>query len=1311
MAQRTTRQALTRTTCGGFFIAALLLSGCGGHDEPEPPPPAVGAATLGAAGGAVAGPDGVRLVIPPDAVGGSTTFRIAKGASGAPALTGLNAASPIYEVTPHEQAFEQPAMFSLPRAAAQLADGEVPLLLKASPGGRWRVMTDNQRVPGALATDIDALSWFVLGTCGRTGATTGWIIGAVDCPSNHSLRLELLDSNGTPIAVQPSAQNTLPPLVRVTGPTTLNFRLAWTRPPGTTRADYVSVVGLSDGFRTGFTSSWGIGGNVQETRIDLVRFFTVTIDPAQVSGASLPGGRQLRVAASAEYGATALQVGVGNVAVGFEFTAAIPITVVYNGTQPTITQQPAPANVAVVENNSFTLAAAATAPAISYEWRYFQNSADTAVRAAEGVNNQASYSSPPAQQGWNGRLYYVQVCSNRGLAAIERCINSQTSSLTVSALPQPVAFTTQPADRDILEGESTHFTSALSGTPTPTLRWHHSVSCSNRPLIGLTCTGTPVADGAGSGVLAGATVSGSGTATLNLASVPLAASGMTWALAASQPGLANPGWSRVATLIVRQRVVAASFVQTLATPRSVAQNGSVDFSVQAAGTAPISRFWSIDGASVSAGVLSGGRCAGAVVGFPSEDVMRLVNVPLGCDGASISIALQNAATPAGQRPSSTALLNVTAVATAPAITAQPSGSTISEGGRATLTVGYSGTAPLTLSPQRLIGGTWGNTSSTTSATCPSPCAQQTPALQVTDNGAMFRVQIVNAQGSVDSSAVSITVNMARPPLFTQQPANAAADANLATTAGTAGFHFALGADLGSFAWQWLVNGQPLSDGAGLAGNGPLQQATVAGASGTLGLGTPGSLTLSNLPLSANGASLSVRVTRSSGGQSLAATSQAATLTVNTGVPANALTATQVVAGHEWGVVLRPDRTVWAWGGLHRNNGTVQIANLNAADQMRRPQRMYPAVLSDVHAISGWYDGFWALKGSPGTPGSRVLHWGNARHGADGRGTDGNGGIAGSAPQFRYNEAAPVEVLERVNNMPQPVDRVCSIAGGASRLLMIRAISPANVTTDCQPGSPKTVWLVGSLGLIESQSTGVAFLMPGLPTESPPAQVFIGQSSSGTAPLVIVLEDGRLFAHGNLLYNGLGLPLPLPGSGRVGSVAGPQQLPAAWGAARSLGMSFYYGLFAVRADGSVMTSGYNSTNELGLGNLASGTVVNGPLPVLAETCTSTACTDYLSGVSAIASNNGGTTLALKNGRLLGWGNRNNGLLGAGSGNQPVPGAVASTVSGLSALSSSTIHAMVIGPGGAVYSWGSGLRGALGDGVDGSSRDAPALVTVP
>ncbi len=1280
-------------------LVTALLGACGGDDTPAPPPPSEGSATLDAAGGTVDGPDGVQLVVPADALDGPVTFRIARDATGAPPLEGINALSPVYAVTPHGQAFGADALFSIPLSAATLPAGVTPLLLKAEPGGTWRAMNNASADAARLAADVGALSYFVIGGC--TEADAAWIIGFVGCPSNHELRLTMLDGQNQPVNILRGSNGVQLPLWYVTDTVqTRTFVLSWTRPAGTNRTD---TVGLYAGFGSGVTVS--LNPREEEVNGNVSRAFTVTIDPSLVNGASSTNGATRRIAAYASYNTTAFQVGRGNVGVGFTFETEIPILVRFNGTQPLITQQTTPAGVSAVENSSFTLSAAASGTNLSYEWRYYQNAGDSAVRAAEGANNQATYNSPPVPLGYNGRLYYAHICSNRGVAGLERCVATQASTLTVSAFTQPAAFNQQPVGRGIVEGEGVNFSAGVTGTPTPTLQWHYGVGCFIRPIIGRSCSGTPFANGAGTGALAGATVSGATAATLNLAAVPLAANGTTIALVATQSGFSNPVWSDVVTLGVDARAVAPAITTPLQ-PQSTTAGGSASFTVGVSGTEPLTVSWNIQGIALTmAGSFSvpGRNCTGQVDFFDNGRRAVLSALTEGCSGLTVVAQARNVA---GGPANSSALLTVTAQLSAPTIGQQPAASTVNEDTAATLRVGYGGSAPLTLALQRLVGGNWTTLSSTSSAACASPCSLTTPTLPLADNGAMFRVRLSNAQGTLDSDPVTVGVNIVRAPVFTVAPSAAAVDANLGTAAGTANFDFVLADESGTLGWQWLLNGQPLADGSSVAGNGVLQQASVSGATGVLSVGVPGTLTLSNVPVAANGAQLSVRVTRSAGGQSRVSTSAAAVLTVNTGIPPNALTATQIVAGLEWSMVLRPDRTVWAWGSGHRNDGSLQASNLLPANQAQRPVRMYPAALSDVRAVSGWQNSFWALKGEPGSTGSRVLHWGAAYAGSDGRGGNGNGSL-GSSIATRYNEAAPVEVLERVNNQPRPLDRVCAIAGGGEQLAMIRAINSAGVTTDCNAGSAKTVWFVGSLLGRGYESTGVAFAMPGLPVDSPPSILFTGQTTSGSPGLVIALEDGRIYGLGANPYGGFGVPSA--GGSNVGGLGGPQLLPAAWGNARSFGMSFFYSLFVVRADGSVMTSGYDGIGELGLGSAIGGSAL-GPLPVLAESCSTLPCTELLTGVSAIVGTARSATLALKNGQILGWGSRGSGLLGpVVSGSQLFPRPVSSPgVSGFSALSASYAHALAIGPGNVVYAWGSNLRFALGDTLD---RDAPTMVTVP
>jgi alpha-tubulin suppressor-like RCC1 family protein len=470
--------------------------------------------------------------------------------------------------------------------------------------------------------------------------------------------------------------------------------------------------------------------------------------------------------------------------------------------------------------------------------------------------------------------------------------------------------------------------------------------------------------------------------------------------------------------------------------------------------------------------------------------------------------------------------------------------------------------------------------------------------------------------------------------------------------------------------------------------------------------TPNVMRLGNVPLSCGGASIGVQLENIATVPGSPITIQRVTLNVTPAlplpIPANALTATQIVAGNEWSMALRPDRTVWAWGSGQWTTGTVAIPGVSGRTDASRPTRMYPGVLTDVRAISGWGNSFWALKGSPGSASSRVLHWGVVNECSDGRGSDGQN-ASGNCTPTRFNNA-PQEMYEDLNGILRPVDRVCAIAGGGGKLIMIRAINNTGAPTNCDAGSAKTVWYVGSLGGSPIlAATSFIQKMPGLPSNSPPAVIFAGQTTSGSPPLVIALEDGRIYALGdNSVNSGLGVT-----AASVGNSNGPLQLPANWGSARLFGMSFYSSLFVVRADGSVVSNGIrDSAGELGNGS-PDGSLrpwsIRGP-------CSSNPC-EVLTGVTAIASTSSGVTLALENGRILGWGASNSfGLRGPNvQFNSPLAQVVPSTVSGFTALSASHTHALVIGPGNVVYAWGSNQRGALGNGTSSGQRTTPEMVT--
>lgn len=132
----------------------------------------------------------------------------------------------------------------------------------------------------------------------------------------------------------------------------------------------------------------------------------------------------------------------------------------------------------------------------------------------------------------------------------------------------------------------------------------------------------------------------------------------------------------------------------------------------------------------------------------------------------------------------------------------------------------------------------------------------------------------------------------------------------------------------------------------------------------------------------------------------------------------------------------------------------------------------------------------------------------------------------------------------------------------------------------------------------------------------------------------------------------------------------------------------------------MSWGLNIEGQLGNGTTGgAGTV---PAPVLGLS----------NGVTAVAAG-GSHSLAVRNGALYTWGLGYFGQLGNGShGNQAstnVPGAISSLSSGVTAVAAGDNHSLAI-QNGAVFTWGSNGYGQLGNGTKGSEHyDTPAPVS--
>jgi sugar lactone lactonase YvrE len=761
------------------WALAMVLAACGGggNDTSPPPPPSEGSATIDAAGGEVSGPDGVRLLVPAGALSAATTVRIARDGSGAPELRGAHAISPIYSVTPHGTAFAESARISIPFKPEDVAPGTRPMLLRAQPGGRWQALVTDVQGDTVSAADTPGLSFYAVGTClvARQISVSG-PDPLLYCPTAHTLELVLLDASGAAVPVVRNANGVAQPVMTITAPTNVTYRLTWTRPAGTQRTDLVSMRALGVLF-----------GDPRQPLVDFpvnrnfTQTFTTTIDPATVPQASVPGGTVVRLNATAAYEEPNAYY-PGCLCYGpayWEFAAEIPIRVQYGGPQPVITVQPQ--NQSVVENQSATFSVTATGTNLSYQWYGQTAGATTPVRLSN--ETRPSYTRTAALAD-NGLLYYVKVCGPQIGQLPRPCIDSNYATLNVARFTQAPTFTVQPQSITVTEGETASFNATASGTPAPAVGWVRLRTA------GIFATRDPV-PGCNP-------VTGSGTTTAStctLGAQALAESGARYVAEAGNG--AGSVDSNVVTVTVLPRPVAP----TLTTPaepadRTVQEGGSVTWTVGAEGTAPLSFAWRT--VLPSGGVIGGIGCEGGYNVAPaSGPTVTLANIPLACNGHRFFAVVSNSVNPPAE--SRRALLTVTPAPAAPIITTPLQDRSVLDGTPVTFGVVATGTPPTftytwTLDAAAVPGVVSGCTPA--SATC-------TFTARLAQTGKTVRVVVSNgtAPDASSSATLTVTTNDVEASI-TQQPANAST-----VEGGSAGFSIGVaGTPTPTVTWETSTDG-------------------------------------------------------------------------------------------------------------------------------------------------------------------------------------------------------------------------------------------------------------------------------------------------------------------------------------------------------------------------------------------------------------------------------------------------------------------------------------------------------------------------
>jgi len=333
--------------------------------------------------------------------------------------------------------------------------------------------------------------------------------------------------------------------------------------------------------------------------------------------------------------------------------------------------------------------------------------------------------------------YTVKVTNSAGN------ITSNAVTLTVNALVIAPAISAQPVSITVTSGQNASFSVTASGSATLSYQWYKD----------------------------GSALSGATSASLSLSAVTSANAGSYTVKVTNSGGNIT---SSAATLTVNAAAVAPS-ISTQPTSLTVTSGQAASFSVVAAGTAPFTYQWYKDGAQVI---------------NATSATLSLGNVSSGNAG-SYTVKVTNSA---GNITSAAATLTVNALVIAPAITAQPTNSTVTAGQNSSFSVIASGTAPLSYQWYKDGSALSGATSASLSLSAVTSA-----------NAGSYSVKVTNSAGNITSAAVTLTVNAAAvAPSISAQPAS------VSVTSGQNASFSVTASGTATLSYQWYKDGSALS---------------------------------------------------------------------------------------------------------------------------------------------------------------------------------------------------------------------------------------------------------------------------------------------------------------------------------------------------------------------------------------------------------------------------------------------------------------------------------------------------------------------
>lgn len=379
-----------------------------------------------------------------------------------------------------------------------------------------------------------------------------------------------------------------------------------------------------------------------------------------------------------------------------------------SATSPTISVQPSDSSAAAGTGATFSVSASGAD--ITYQWQVSTDGGTTWTNVAGA--NATNYTTGALTIADNGKRVRV-VVSAAGVS-----VNSSAVTLTVTTAIVAPAITVAPAAVTVTEPTSAVFSVTATGTAL-TYQWQRSTDGGNT----------------------WANASGATAATYDTGATTLAMSGHRLRVVVANS--ASSVTSAAATLTINPAPAIPAFTLQPAS-QSVTAGSAAAFTIVAAGTPAPTLQWQRS--------TDGGASFTNISGAAAPTFDTGLNT-LSQNGERYRAVATNSA---GSATSDAATLTVNAAPQAPMITTQPTAQSVTAPAAATFTAAATGVPTPTwqwqLSTDNAVS--FANINGATSA------SYTTPATALADSGKSFRAVASNASGSVNTSAVTLTVNAA-----------------------------------------------------------------------------------------------------------------------------------------------------------------------------------------------------------------------------------------------------------------------------------------------------------------------------------------------------------------------------------------------------------------------------------------------------------------------------------------------------------------------------------------------------------------------